>query len=122
MKFKNSFIALSNILDAAAGASRFCNLDQTSKSILIYIGHQNSIRSLICITDIIENSSFENSKVTLLKKTQMLIKLGWLEERKSELHHRRNDLLLSRFALKELDMISKILDKTLKKQDIFNEC
>lgn len=116
MNLKNSFIALNNILDAAGGASSYNHLDQTSKSILLHIGHQNNIKACVCITDVIENAKFKNSKVTLLKKTQKLIQTGWLEERKSELHHRRNDLFLSKFALKELDIISKNLDKIFKKQ------
>ena len=120
MKIKNSFIALNNILDAAEGLSQVSKLDPTSKSILKFIAHQNNLKTNVCITDIAESSYFKSSKVTLLKKTQALIKLGWLEEKKSNIHHRRNDLILSKFAIKELDLISRQLDRSLK-QGLYSE-
>lgn len=115
----NSFIALNNILDAAEGASNFSKLDGLSKSIIKFIAHQNNIKINVCITDIADNKSFDSSKVTLLKKTQILIKLGWLLEKKSSEHHRRNNLVLSKFAIKELNLISANINNKLKGKILF---
>lgn len=118
MILKNTFLALSNILQAVEGNSAFGQLETESQAILKFIAANEGSASEICVTDITNNGAIPGAPATKLRRVHQLNSAGWIVLGKSDVHHRRIRLELSQMAKNEIANMSD--DLKIHLRDLLN--
>ncbi|MGV0960251.1 MAG: hypothetical protein ACOYB1_10485 [Limnohabitans sp.] len=114
MTLKNTFLALSNILQAVEGNSAFGQLEIESQAILKFIAANEGSATEICVTDITNNGAIPGAPATKLRRVHQLNAAGWIVLGKSDVHHRRIRLQLSQMAQNEISNMSADLTLHLR--------
>lgn len=110
MEQKNTFLALSNILNAVEGSSTFGSIELESQIVLKFIAANEAKDFEVCITDITSNPSIPGAAATKLKRVHRLRDEGWLIFSSSTQHHRRVRIMLSQKSKDEIGKMSEALD------------
>lgn len=111
----NTIYALMNLLDAAESHSGLAALDEVSKAILRALFERQAAGALTCITDVSSQCGIDAAPATLLRRLRSLQDTGWLSVVPSAQHHRRQEVLLTPMALREIARASDHAEKALAK-------
>lgn len=107
--------ALMNLLDAAESQTGLAALDEVSKAIVRALFERQATGVSTCITDVSSQCGIDAAPATLLRRLRSLQHTGWLRVVPSTLHHRRQEVLLTPLALREIQRASDHAEKALSK-------
>jgi hypothetical protein len=111
----STIYALMNLLDAAESHTGLAALDEVSKAVVRALFERQSIGMATCITDVSSQCGIDAAPATLLRRMRLLQDTGWLSVVPSEQHHRRQEVLLTSMALREIARASEHAEKALAK-------